>query len=166
MSIIAEPLKVSAVNKSEMSTIRAHGTCVAIEGEAVLLRGKPGSGKSDLALRLIDGGALLVADDQTELSRDAGGILARGPAAIVGRLEVRGIGILPCPSVASAPLRLVVDLVPAREVERLPEAQSCSYLDVSLPLVRLAPFEASAPAKIRIALRTLGIAAQSYESIT
>ena len=68
--------------------------------------------------------------------------------------------------VASAPLRLVVDLVPAREVERLPEAQSCSYLDVSLPLVHLAPFEASAPAKIRIALRALGAAAQSCEPVT
>jgi HPr kinase/phosphorylase len=166
MSIIAAPFRLSAVNKSEMSTIRAHGTCVAIDGEAVLLRGKPGSGKSDLALRLIDGGALLVADDQTELSRGAGGILARAPAAIAGRLEVRGVGILPCPSVASAPLRLVVDLVPAGEVERLPEAQSCGYLDVPLPLVRLAAFEASAPAKIRIALRALGAAAQSCEPVT
>jgi serine kinase of HPr protein (carbohydrate metabolism regulator) len=166
MSIIAEPFKVSAVNKPEMSTIRAHGTCVAIEGEAVLLRGEPGSGKSDLALRLIDGGALLVADDQTELSRRADGIVAQAPAAIAGRMEVRGVGILPCPWVASAPLRLVVDLVPAGEVERLPEAQTCRYLDVALPLLRLAAFEASAPAKIRFALRALGAAARHPEPVT
>src|SRR5438552_10157219 len=144
-----------------MSTIRAHGTCVAIDGEAVLLRGKPGSGKSDLALRLIDGGAVLVADDQTELSRGAAGLVARVPPTIAGRLEVRGLGIMSCPWIASAPLRLVVDLVPAGGVERLPEAQSCHYLDVALPLVRLVAFEASAPAKIRYALRALGAVAPS-----
>src|SRR5438445_10449063 len=94
-----------------MSIIRAHGTCVAIDGEAVLLRGKPGSGKSDLALRLIDGGAVLVADDQTELSRGAAGLVARVPPTIAGRLEVRGLGVIPCPAVASAPLLLGVELV-------------------------------------------------------
>jgi serine kinase of HPr protein (carbohydrate metabolism regulator) len=165
MWIIAAPLRLSAVNNSKMSIIRAHGTCVAIDGEAVLLRGRPGSGKSDLALRLIDGGALLVADDQTELSRAADVILTQAPAAIAGRIEVRGVGILPCPSVASAPLRLVVDLVAGGEVERLPEAQSCRYFDVPLPLLRLAAFEASAPAKIRFALRALGAAAHRPEPI-
>jgi serine kinase of HPr protein (carbohydrate metabolism regulator) len=148
-----------------MSIIRAHGTCVAIDGEAVLLRGRPGSGKSDLALRLIDGGALLVADDQAELYRGADAILVQAPAVIGGQLEVRGVGILPCPSIASAPLRLVVDLVPAGEVERLPEAQTCRYHDISLPLLRLAAFEASTPAKIRFALRALGAAAPRSQSV-
>src|SRR5258708_19753268 len=109
MWIIAAPLRLSAVNNS-MSIIRAHGTCVAIDGEAVLLRGKPGSGKSDLALRLIDGGAQLVADDQTELSRGADVILAQAPAAIAGHIEVPAPAILPSPPVPTPPLPLLLHL--------------------------------------------------------
>ncbi len=135
--------------------IRVHGTTVALEGEGVLLRGPSGSGKSDLALRLIDGGASLVADDQTELTRAADGLIARSPATIAGRMEVRGVGILRVPAVSSAPLRLVVDLVAPDRVERLPEPQFCEYLQCSLPLLALAPFEASAPAKVRFALASL-----------
>ena len=135
-----------------MQMIRVHGTCVAIAGEGVLLRGMPGSGKSDLALRLIDGGARLVADDQTELTRRGGAITATAPTAIAGRIEIRGVGILACPSVATARLALVVDLVDAGAVERLPEAQSCVYLERPIALLRLAAFEASTPAKIRLAL--------------
>jgi HPr kinase/phosphorylase len=138
--------------------IRAHGTCVAIEGEGVLLRGKPGSGKSDLAVRLVDSGARLVADDQTELTRQGDDVIANAPAAIAGRIEVRGVGILACPSIAAAPLRLVVDLVAPGAVERLPEAQDCRYLDRSIPLLCLAPFEASTPAKIRLVMAALAAA--------
>jgi serine kinase of HPr protein (carbohydrate metabolism regulator) len=133
-----------------------HATCVAIDGVGVLLRGPPGSGKSDLALRLIDGGARLVADDQTRLEPDGAGILASAPPQIAGQLEVRGVGILRAPSVAQAPLGLVVDLVAADAVERHPEPAECRYLDRSLPLLRLAPFEASAAAKLRLAVRALG----------
>ncbi|HXA71186.1 MAG TPA: HPr kinase/phosphatase C-terminal domain-containing protein [Stellaceae bacterium] len=135
--------------------ILVHGTTVALEGEGVLLRGPSGGGKSDLALRLIDGGARLIADDQTELARVADGLLARSPASIAGRMEVRGIGILRVPTVPSALLRLVIDLVAPDRVERLPEPQFCDYLQCSLPLLALAPFEASAPAKIRLALASL-----------
>jgi serine kinase of HPr protein (carbohydrate metabolism regulator) len=135
--------------------ILVHGTTVALEGEGVLLRGPSGGGKSDLALRLIDGGARLIADDQTELARVADGLLARSPASIAGRMEVRGIGILRVPTVPSAFLRLVIDLVAPDRVERLPEPQFCDYLQCSLPLLALAPFEASAPAKIRLALASL-----------
>jgi HPr kinase/phosphorylase len=135
--------------------ILVHGTTVALEGEGVLLRGPSGSGKSDLALRLIDGGARLVADDQTELTRAAEGVIARSPASIAGRMEVRGVGILRVPTVPSAPLRLVIDLVAPDRVERLPEPQFCDYLHCSLPLLALAPFEASAPAKIRLAVASL-----------
>lgn len=135
--------------------ILVHGTTVALEGEGVLLRGPSGGGKSDLALRLIDGGARLVADDQTELTRKADGVIAGSPASIAGRLEVRGVGILKVPAVPSALLRLVVDLVTPDRVERLPEPQFCEYLQCSLPLLAVAPFEASAPAKIRLALASL-----------
>ena len=88
--------------------IRAHGTCVEIDGSGVLLRGPSGSGKSDLALRLIDGGA-----------------------------------------------RLVADLVAPAAVERMPEERTCRYLGRAVPLIAVAPFEASAPAKLRFALRAL-----------
>ena len=124
-----------------------------MDGAGILLRGPSGSGKSDLALRLIDGGARLVADDQTELRRSGAGLVASAPAAIAGLLEIRGIGIVHCPPAASAPLRLVVDLVPAESVERLPEPRSCRYLDCDIPLIALAPFEASTPAKLRFAVR-------------
>lgn len=135
--------------------ILVHGTTVALEGAGLLLRGPSGSGKSDLALRLIDGGARLVADDQTELTRVADGVIARSPASIAGRMEVRGLGVLRVPTVPSAPLRLVIDLVAPDRVERLPEPQFCEYLQCSLPLLALAPLEPSAPAKIRLALACL-----------
>ncbi|HXZ00837.1 MAG TPA: HPr kinase/phosphatase C-terminal domain-containing protein [Stellaceae bacterium] len=133
--------------------IRVHGTAVALGGDGILLRGPSGSGKSDLALRLIDEGARLVADDQTELERVAGGLEMRAPATIAGRIEVRGLGILRVPALAAAPLRLVVDLVALETIERLPEPQACTLLEVSVPLLRLAPFAASATAKLRLALR-------------
>jgi HPr kinase/phosphorylase len=135
--------------------IRVHGTCVEIAGSGVLLRGPSGCGKSDLALRLIDGGARLVADDQTELRRSGGEIFASAPPQIAGRLEIRGVGIVSCPASSAAPLRLVVDLVRPELVDRLPEVQTCRYLDHDLALLALAPFHASAPAKLRFALSAL-----------
>jgi serine kinase of HPr protein (carbohydrate metabolism regulator) len=129
-----------------------YGTTVAVDGRAVLLRGPSGSGKSDLALRLIEAGAQLVADDQTRLVREAGRLVASAPDTIAGQLEVRGIGIVPVENVRRAPLDLVVDLVPPEQVERYPEAGTCTYLEISVPLLSLAPFEASTPAKVRLAL--------------
>ena len=101
--------------------MRVHGTTVALDGAGVLIRGPSGSGKSDLALRLIDAGARLVADDQTELWRRGEAVLARSPATIAGQIEVRGIGILSLPHLDEVPLRLVVDLIAPDAVERLPE---------------------------------------------
>jgi HPr kinase/phosphorylase len=118
------------------------------------LRGPSGCGKSDLALRLIDQGAYLVADDQTELHLDGAEIAMTAPATIAGQIEVRGLGIRRVASVAQAPLRLVVDLVAPQAVERMPEPQHCTLLGRAIPLVALAPFEASATAKIRLALST------------
>lgn len=138
--------------------IRVHGTAVALEGQGILLRGPSGAGKSDLALRLIDQGACLVADDQIELRRDGSFIAMSAPASIVGRIEVRGIGILEMPHLVSTPLRLVVDLKPSQEIERMPSPRECSYLGCVMPALTLAPFEASAPAKLRLALRSLGAA--------
>ena len=132
-----------------------HATCVAIAGNGILLRGPSGHGKSDLALRLIDGGAFLVADDQVVLETEAGCLVARAPAPIAGKLEVRGLGPVSVDSVPLAPIRLVVDLTPGEMIERLPEQQVASILGVSLPVMTLDPFHASAPAKVRVALASL-----------
>jgi len=131
-----------------------HGTCVALGGRGVLLRGPDGAGKSDLALRLIEGGALLVADDRVVLARDGDSVIARPPEALAGLLEVRGLGIVrlaPAALVAAVPLHLVVDLVPGAEVERLPPPMRAELLGLSFALARIDPFAASAPAKVRLA---------------
>lgn len=136
--------------------LTVHATCVVLDGRGVLLRGPPGSGKSDLALRLIDRGALLLADDRVVLSRAGRQVVARCPPAIAGRIEVRGIGLCRVAAAESAPLAMVVNLVGSgseeARIERLPDREQCAYLGVLLPLVRLAAFEASAAAKLRAAL--------------
>ncbi len=136
-----------------MDPIRIHATCIRIGTHGVLLRGASASGKSDLALRLIDGGAALVADDQTELTAAGGVLTARPPQALAGLMEVRGLGILRVGNAESAQVRLVIDLVPPEACERMPKPGRCELCGVSLPLVALAPFEASAPAKVRLAVR-------------
>jgi HPr kinase/phosphorylase len=135
--------------------IRVHGTAIALGRDGILLLGPSGAGKSDLALRLIDQGARLVADDQTELRRDGDEITMSAPATIVGQIEVRGLGIVAVPSVVSAPLRLVVELTVPQEIERMPPRRQSSFLGCTAPAIALAPFEASAPAKLRLALRSL-----------
>lgn len=135
--------------------VLVHATSVAIGGRAVLLRGPSGSGKSDLALRLIDAGARLIADDQSVLTPDGGAILVSAPPPIAGLIEVRGIGIVRVETVAAAPLGLLVDLMAADPVERLPEPCSETILGLTIPVIALAPFEASAPAKLRLTLAAL-----------
>ncbi len=132
--------------------LRVHGTCVAIGDAAVLLRGRSGSGKSDLALRLIDRGGLLVADDLTGLEARDGALWAVSPRTWCGHLEVRGIGPLPVPSIAAARVALVGDCRSSAAIARLPEPAFVQYCEVTVPLISVAPFEASADAKLRLAL--------------
>ena len=119
----------------------------------MLLRGAPGSGKSDLALRLIDDGAGLVADDYTELDAVDGQLFATVPQAIQGLLEVRGVGIVHLGCVPRVPVAAIFDLVALSDIERLPEAKSEIIEGVRVMQYRLHGFDASAPAKVRIALK-------------
>ena len=146
-------------------SLLVHATAVAIDAGAVLLRGPPGCGKSDLALRLIDGGARLIADDQAALQREEDRVIVRAPAKIAGLIEVRGVGILRLDTFLEAPLALVVELVPAAQVERLPELRCERVLGLAVPLIALAPFEASAAAKLRFALRMLATAEQAAHRV-
>jgi serine kinase of HPr protein (carbohydrate metabolism regulator) len=129
-----------------------HATTLDIAGLGVLLLGASGAGKSDLALRLIAEGALLVADDQTQVEVRRHELWAAAPAAISGLIEARSVGIVPAPLKASTQLVLAVDLGEAGE--RMPERRTWSLpgSPVSIPLIVLNPFEASAPAKLRFAL--------------
>jgi HPr kinase/phosphorylase len=131
-----------------------HASTVAIAGRAVLLVGPPGSGKSDLALRLIDSGALLVADDQTMLQRDKDILTASPPASIAGKIEIRQLGLVEMPYIASVPVALYIDLAGEDEkLDRLPEESQVFLLDYGVRRLRLHAFHASTPAKIRAALQ-------------
>ena len=138
-----------------------HASCVAFGNKAVLIRGKPGSGKSDLVLRLIDTKgfginqkplhAKLVADDQVELIRVEHRIYVSPPKTLAGMLEVRGWGIMTLPHKARAILHLVVDLGSHAEIPRMPEPAERSIEILGLPFQRLwvDPASASAAARIR-----------------
>jgi HPr kinase/phosphorylase len=132
---------------------RVRGTCVAVEGAGVLLRGRSGCGKSDLALRLIDGGARLVSDDYTCVEAHDGKLLARAPEELAGLLEVRGVGIVRMPAQPSAPVVAAVDLTVREAVERMPAPQVLDLEGMPLPLFCLYAFEASAVAKVHLVVR-------------
>ena len=128
---------------------RKHATCITLNGKGVLITGPSGCGKSDLALRLIERGALLIADDQIELNVEKNEVIARAPAAIKGLIEARYIGLLKVTSQESAPIALI--LQPGTP-ERLPDLQTQNLLGVSLPLLVLPYLEGSTTAKIKLFL--------------
>lgn len=139
-----------------MSVETVHATCVAIKGVGVLLRGASGSGKSDLAYRLItERGAQLVADDQTVLTSDQSCLRASCREGWAGQLELRGLGIVTVPHDLDVPIRLVIDLVDRGEVPRLPEPSFVMLGGVRIPLLKLHAFDQSTPAKILVAAEHL-----------
>jgi HPr kinase/phosphorylase len=132
-----------------------HGTCVSIGQSGVLIRGVSGAGKSDLALRLIDRGAALVADDCCEVEKNDGVLFLHAPAPIAGQMEVRGAGILRMTHVERARLDLIVDLTEASQIERLPEKTSEDIEGIQIAWMQVDPREASADAKVRVVVRAL-----------
>ena len=134
-----------------------HASCVAIQGRAVLLMGPSGSGKSDLALRLIDRGATLVGDDGVAVKAHRGRLLAGPGPNIEGQIEVRGLGILAYPFADKVPLALAIAL--DQPVPRMPDELLPVHVieGLTLPTIALDPFESSAPVKVEKALFLYGL---------
>lgn len=147
-----------------------HATCVRLgragrefrapANAGVLLVGDSGSGKSDLALRLIGKGAQLVSDDRTVLSVERGRLIGRAPERIAGLIELRGVGMVEMQHVASVHIVLVVDL--SGMVKRLPARRSYSPpKPLALPaksrpaLITLSAFDSSAPDKISVTIASV-----------
>jgi len=143
-----------------------HATCIAVAGRAALLRGPAGSGKSDLALRCLALGAgpfaaspaRLVADDRVILHRFGDRLVARCPATISGKLEVNGIGVIEIVPEPEARVVVLIDLIANGKPQRLPEPPLEMVAGVPIPVIRLKPFEASAPLKVLIAINDVGVA--------
>jgi serine kinase of HPr protein (carbohydrate metabolism regulator) len=140
------------MSKRHLSSETIHASAVAIDGRAVLIGGLSGRGKSDLALRLIDRGAVLVSDDYTIVRRAGDDLIACAPPTIAGKIEVRGLGILDMPSAVDVPVALYVDL--DEEPARLPEEGGRRHFaGIGIPVVALRSHEDSAPIKVELALK-------------
>lgn len=139
-----------------LSSETLHASCVSIDGRAVLIEGLSGSGKSDLALRLIDRGANLISDDYTIVRRVDGTLLASAPPNITGLFEVRGVGLMPMAFDSDVPVALIASI--AENIERLPEATTTRIVaGVAIPTCLIAPLEASAPIKVEMLLKARGL---------
>ena len=135
-------------------TERVHATAVSLGGHGILLIGASGSGKSDLALRLIDRGARLIGDDSIVVDPADPLPLLYGAANIAGQIEVRGVGILRLDHVDAIPLRLAVTL--DQPPERMPpDGRTISIAGFDIPWIVLSALEASTPVKIEYALKSL-----------
>ncbi len=138
---------------TDRKKIIVHATAVALKAPdgasvAVLLRGQSGTGKSDLAFRLIEAKGQLICDDQVTLERRQDKIMAEAVDAIAGLMEIRGVGLVKFDTAPQTILRLVIDLVPRQHVPRLPEWESVEILGVPLPRLQLHGFDAATPLKI------------------
>jgi serine kinase of HPr protein (carbohydrate metabolism regulator) len=149
---------------TEPSSKRVHASCVAVNHIGVLIRGPSGSGKSSLALRLIDEGGILVADDQTIIETQGSVLLARAPATILGKLEVRGLGIIDM-SACSARLGLVVDITSEKHISRLPDEKNLAIFlcEQLLPRIDIDATKADATARIRVAISKFTSVVEEWE---
>ena len=135
-----------------LSSETIHANAVAIDGQGILIIGQSGSGKSDLSLRLIDRGAQLVGDDHCHIVRRDGIIYANAPERLRGKIEIRGIGICDIPFIPEAPLALLIRL--NINYDRYPMDNGTeTIVGVTLPVIRINAYEASAPIKVEWALR-------------
>ena len=139
-----------------LSAETIHASTVAKDGRALLITGPSGSGKSDLALRLLDRGFTLVSDDQTIVKKDGERLVATAPPTLAGKLEVRGIGIVEVERVENMPIALIAELT--SEIQRLPDdSRERPILGVRVPLISIDAMTASAPSKVALALDRMGL---------
>ena len=133
-----------------------HASTVALDGRAVVISGPSGSGKSDLALRLLDRGFMLVSDDRTLVRKDGDKLVASAPPNIAGKLEIRGIGIVDMDTVGDVPVALLVELT--SDIQRLPDDnRDRPVLGVRVPLISIDAMSASAPSQVALALDRMGL---------
>ncbi len=142
-----------------------HAGCLALfhagGWRGVLVTGPSGAGKSDLALRLLDADFRLVADDRTVVWTSGGSLFARCPQVLTGLIEARGLGVTPESFVRMTEVVFVVRCAPDPSmIERSPDPQTETLCGHALPAIDLFPLEASAPAKVRRALTSLGAGRQ------
>lgn len=138
-----------------MSEIFANVSCVAMRGRGVLITGEPGSGKSSLALALLDRGAELVGDDGVTLDSVDGRIMASPPPNTEGIIEIRNVGLLEVPT-STAPVCIVINLT--AEAERLPlGAREAILLGLTVPQVDLYPDTPALPLRAEAALEIHGL---------
>lgn len=139
-----------------LSAETLHASTVALDGRAVLISGPSGSGKSDLALRMLDRDFVLVSDDQTTIRKQGEQLLASAPPTIAGKLEVRGIGMVDMKCTDNVPVALVVELT--SEIQRLPDdSRQRLILGISVPMISVDAATASAPSKVALALDRMGL---------
>ena len=132
--------------------IQLHASAITIEGQGVLIRGPSGSGESDLALRLINDGAELVGDDRVNIECVENYLNLSAPDSLKGLIEVRGVGVVNIGAADKAPLKLIIELKPGENIERLPEPSEETLEGVVIPVLDLDPFKVSSVAKIKLAL--------------
>ena len=144
------------MNPPRLSSESIHASAVSLDGRAVLITGPSGSGKSDLALRLLDRGFALVSDDQTLVRREGDRLIASAPPNIAGKLEIRGLGIVEMEHVDDLPVALLVELT--SDFARMPDdSRERPVLGVAVPLVSIDALAASAPSKVVVALDRMGL---------
>jgi len=144
------------VTGTRLSSDNFHASSVALDGRAVLLCGPSGSGKSDLALRLLDRGFTLVSDDRTIVRRQGDKLITSAPDTIKGKLEIRGVGIVEVDTVSNVPMALVIELT--SDIQRLPDdSRERLILGIGVPLISVDAMTASAAAKVALALDRLGL---------
>lgn len=154
---------MSELTNTTTQSLRVHASCVAINGRGLLIFGQAGSGKSDLAIRMLALGAVLVADDQVELWADGSKLMARCPARIKGLIEARHMELLRLAAPKIADSAQIVGALypadPATELERLPEPSYTDIAGLSVPRFTLPYFHASTEAKLVL---WLGQSAEIY----
>jgi serine kinase of HPr protein (carbohydrate metabolism regulator) len=148
--------RMNPVPGPRLSAETVHASSVANGGRAILITGPSGSGKSDLSLRLLDRGFVLVSDDQTIVKKDGNRLLASSPPAIAGKLEIRGIGIIDVERADNVPVALIVELT--SDIQRLPDdSRERPILGISVPLITIDAMTASAASKVALALDRMGL---------